>query len=287
VMLWSTLHHMSRDAKLKPSMFLQLVRQHLPHEKETTLWESGLDYSVGVLANFIPNDRLVPEARLMFDFAWKYLSESKDADQRINLANSLISFAHENSTVEQLLHHIESGSTINGFEFDQAMRWRILIKAVVFGLPGSEEKLAAEEKRDSSDRGQRKLTEGKAAVPKKEVKETAWERILNDKDSSFHTLSSVMIGFAGGFHQRELLRGYDTKYFANVRRVFKERNKEISSSFASNLYPYFPEEDSIVKQTEDLLATLDPKEEQIIIRSLKESMDDMKRAKKCRLLEKL
>jgi len=70
-------------------------------------------------------------------------------------------------------------------------------------------------------------------------------------------------------------------------KFLRKKSKEISSSFASNLYPYFPEEDSIVQQTEDLLATLDPKEEQIIIRSLKESMDDMKRAKKCRLLEKL
>jgi hypothetical protein len=86
--------------------------------------------------------------------------------------------------------------------------------------------------------------------------------------------------------QRELLREYDQKYFQNVRNVFKERNKEFSSTFTSTLYPHFPEEDAILVQTEDLLKTLDPKEEIIIIRSLKESIDDMKRARKCRDFEK-
>jgi len=221
----------------------------------------------------------------MFDFAWKCLVESTDSDRRINLSNALISFAHEKSKVEKLLHHVENGINIPGFEFDQAMRWRILVKSASFDLI-SEERLDLEGKRDGSDRGQRKLTEGKASFPRKEVKSISWDRIMNDKESSFHTLSSVMIGFCGGLHQRELLRSYDSLYFSNVRKVFKERNKEISSSFTSTLFPHFPEEDLVIQQAEELLGTLDPKEEQIIIRSLKESVDDMKRARKCRLLEK-
>jgi len=222
----------------------------------------------------------------MFDFAWTHLKETKDGDRRINLANALISFAQDKSSAEDLLQKILDGTKVEGFEFDQAMRWRILIKAVSFGVDGAEEKLALEEKRDSSDRGQRKLAEGKAAAPRKEVKAEVWNRILSDKDASFHTIAAVMSGFAGGVHQRELLREYDGHYFANVRKVFKERNKEFSSAFTGSLFPHFPEEDSVVVQTEELLKTLDDKEEQIIIRSLKESLDDLKRARKCRDLER-
>jgi hypothetical protein len=50
-------------------------------------------------------------------------------------------------------------------------------------------------------RGQRKLAEGKAAAPRKEVKEAAWDKILHDKDSSNHMIAAVMAGFAGGIHQ--------------------------------------------------------------------------------------
>lgn len=120
----------------------------------------------------------------------------------------------------------------------------------------------------------------------------------------------------GGFywhHQRELLEGYKDAFFASIRKVFRTKTNEWSSAYfhamfphdpgtrerythtneyaalSSLIYPPFPpssshllEDPKVLSQAEALLATLDSATESRLIRSLKEAIDDLKRAKKCR-----
>lgn len=117
------------------------------------------------------------------------------------------------------------------------------------------------------------------------MKEDSWNKFMNDKELSLHMASSIMRGFKGYRLQRELLREYDDKYFSNLRSVCKERNREFGKSFTTTLYPFWPEEPEIMTKTEQLIQVLDSNEEQILIRDLKELLDEMKRAAKCRQLE--
>lgn len=89
-----------------------------------------------------------------------------------------------------------------------------------------------------------------------------------------------MAGFRW-FHQRPLLSEYKNKFFDVVRDIFQHREKEFAGAFAGNLFPYEPEDDTVLERTKDLLATLTP-EEQHLRHVLKDLVDDLERARKCR-----
>lgn len=89
-----------------------------------------------------------------------------------------------------------------------------------------------------------------------------------------------MAGFRW-FHQRNLTEEYKAKFFEVVRDVFQNREKEFAGSFAGNLFPYDPEDETVLQRSKDLLAQLGP-EEQHLRHVLKELIDDLERARKCR-----
>jgi len=64
----------------------------------------------------------------------------------------------------------------------------------------------------------------------------------------------------------------------------KARTKEFSTSFYHSTFPYWPEEDSIISRSTQLLETLN-EDEVILKKLLKESIDDLTRARKARFRE--
>jgi aminopeptidase N len=142
--------------------------------------------------------------------------------------------------------------------------------------------LEDEEKRDPSDRGKRSVAAAKASVYDADSKAKTFEEILKKKDLSYHMRASVMSGFRW-WHQKDILQPYTDKYFAVLRQLFKEESKEIATAFCNALYPYDPEDKSVLTKTEELLASLGP-DEKVLVRYLKEHIDDLQRARNCRSL---
>ena len=94
-----------------------------------------------------------------------------------------------------------------------------------------------------------------------------------------------MRGFKGYRQHRPLLREFDDRYFENLRSICKERGREFGKAFTATLYPFFPEEKQVIERTRAFLKTLGAEDEQILLRDLRELLDEMERAAKCRLLE--
>lgn len=180
---------------------------------------------------------------------------------------------------------IDKGTGVQGFELDQAMRWSLVQKQFAFSIAGAEERLQKEKEKDPSDRGQRSIETALASIPTAENKAKIYDRILNDKTSSNHTISAVMSGFRW-HHQRELLEPYTDKFFEQVRSIYKERSKEYATSFGYYLFPFNPDDDKITNRTKQLLASLDENEEKVLVRFLKEELDDIARCRGCRDLER-
>jgi len=280
-LLWGTLYHMVRDAKLKATEFLRLVREKLPFETDLKLVQSTIRSAEGCI-NFIPDALRLSECVQMFDFAWNRLHAAAPGDAQITWAKALITSAAEAEKVNKLLEFMDN-SSVPGFSFDQAMRWSVIIKANAFGLPNAIQRLEEEEKRDASDRGERSACSARASFPTEDNKAKTYERIRNDKTSSYHLLSSVMSGFSW-WHQRSLLLPYTDLYFDHLPLFYKERTKEIAGAYGHNLFPFEPENEKIFQKTEELLKKTNPEEDKVMIRLLKEYLDDLTRAKKCRNL---
>jgi hypothetical protein len=60
-----------------------------------------------------------------------------------------------------------------------------------------------------------------------------------------------MAGFRW-FNQRPLLAEYKDKFFAVVRDIFQNREKEFAGAFAGNLFPYEPEDEAVLEKTKEL-----------------------------------
>jgi aminopeptidase N len=164
------------------------------------------------------------------------------------------------------------------------MRWSIVEKACGHGLPSAPALLEAEQLRDKSDRGQRAVLTAKSSFPDINIKHEAWARYTaKEQKLSSHNAAADMSGFRW-HHQRELLSEFTDKFFDIVRSIYKDHPRQYAESFFS-LFPGDPENDHVLERTERLLSEL-PSDEQILTKTLKEEIDDLKRARTCRALFK-
>ncbi|HEY7598647.1 MAG TPA: ERAP1-like C-terminal domain-containing protein, partial [Candidatus Limnocylindrales bacterium] len=210
------------------------------------------------------------------DAALANLRAAGSADGRIIWARAAIASAATAADVARLLALIDGDAPIPGFEFDQEMRWEAAIKAAAHGLPGAAERLAAEQARDRSDRGQRALIRAEAAQPRADAKAEAWRRIHDQGYGSFHFTRAAMQGFLWP-HQAELVAPYVERFFAQVRDVFETHDHPFARAYMLALYPAHVADPVVLARSHELLATLNGRLP-TLSRQLAESADELDRA---------
>jgi aminopeptidase N len=131
-LLWQTFYNMTRDAAMKSTDYLRLVREKLGFESDVKLIQTILDRAGATLANFVPSAVQDAEADGLFDVAWTSLHRADNAELRIIWARAAISFAGTKSRAEKLAAFLDKPD-ITGFEFDQGMRWSVVHKAIAHG----------------------------------------------------------------------------------------------------------------------------------------------------------
>jgi hypothetical protein len=65
--------------------------------------------------------------------------------------------------------------------------------------------------------------------------------------------------------------------------AYRKKNDMLLFDFGFQLFPFYPEDPTILNRTETLIKELQP-DEQVLSRLLKEMLDDLKRARACRQL---
>jgi aminopeptidase N len=137
----------------------------------------------------------------------------------------------------------------------------------------------AESERDPSDRGQRAQRRIEVSWPDPDVKARAWARFHGEGYGSLHVTAAAMRGFQW-WPQRELTRPYEEPYFSGLIAIFETRPKEFATTYFSTLFPNRVERD-VLERARVLLETA-PDSLPILRRSLREEMDALERAIKCR-----
>ena len=97
---------------------------------------------------------------------------------------------------------------------------------------------------------------------------------------SLHLTSAAM----GGFHwwaQRDLLAPYVERYFEALPGIFEREENEYARSYFGGLWPGYLVERPILERAQALLATVGD-DQPVLRRSLREAIDDLERAIKCR-----
>ena len=278
--LWSTLWSMVRDRQLKSTDFLAIARAKIGFERNIELIDSVLGHAAAAQHRYAPADRRDAEARLLFATAREGLLAAPDQDTRIIWARALTGFAAHADDLAFAGRLADGEEQVSGFELDQDMRWGVAARHTAFAVPGAEARVAAEAGRDPSDRGQRARLRCQTAAPDAAVKAAAWERFTGEGHGSRYLDQAAMSGF-NWTHQAELLAPYVDAFFAEVPRVFAERDREFATAFYGGLFPaYRVERDTLARARALLEAT--PEGQAVLRRMLRESIDDLERAIACR-----
>jgi aminopeptidase N len=120
------------------------------------------------------------------------------------------------------------------------------------------------------------------SAPDAGVKAAAWEKFQTGPSAygSLHLTGAAM----GGFHywaQRDLLAPYVERYFEALPGIFEREEREFSGTYFSNLWPSYLVDRPTLERAQRLLAAT-PESSTLLRRSLREAIDDLERAVKCR-----
>eukprot|EP01111_Echinosteliopsis_oligospora_P016676 TRINITY_DN7012_c0_g1_i1.p1 TRINITY_DN7012_c0_g1~~TRINITY_DN7012_c0_g1_i1.p1 ORF type:complete len:925 (+),score=266.42 TRINITY_DN7012_c0_g1_i1:192-2777(+) len=279
-LLWSAFANMTRDAHLASQEMLELVQKKVATETDPKMVQFIITVAQGALANFIPEDLLLEPSHKFFNLCLTQLRAAKSKDDRIIWARALIGAAKGTENVKIIVDMLDKGTGVSDFELDQDMRWSVVQRAAAYGLDGAAALVEREQTRDVTDRGKRAMETVKVCPPDAAIKEEAWKRFMTDKESSMKIVNAAMGGFHWR-HQRDLLAPYVDRFFNDIQSVFKEREFTFAENFYHILYPSYRVDDDILNRCETLLKKLDPSKDTILVRCLKESMDDIKRSQMC------
>ena len=278
LLFWHTLWDMVRDQHFAAGQFVSLAADKLAGENTLEIVQNVTGEALYAVGRYIPDQYRLQHAEQIFDLAWNGLASAAEPDFRIVWARALIGAAQDPEHVGRLVGALDGG--VHGFEFDQDMRWSLVIKAVAYDLPGAFDLLEPELARDPSDRGTRAAETVRVSRADAEIKAEAWRGFREDEQASLHILGSRMRGFWWK-PQEALLAPYIDRFFDEVRDVFAERDKEFAVRFFGALYPGHIVTDDMVQRSEALLEALGP-EDVLLGRPLRESLDELKRARACR-----
>ena len=280
LLLWHTLWDMVRDQGFRSTDYLALARAKLPHESSMEITATVLGNVATALARYVPEEQRPAETAAAFDFCWERLYAVDSQDGRIVWARALIGAAQEPERIARVWALVDAGTGLEGFTLDQDMRWSLAVKAVAYGLDGAVRRLSAERERDKSDRGARATESAGAAGPDPEGKAAAWRRFHEDRGTSLHMIRSAMGGFFWP-HQHPALDPYVTEFFAQVRDIFRTRDKDFASSYFGALFPHHLPRENVITQSRALLEAL-AEDEALLRRMLREGLDELERAVACR-----
>ena len=279
-LLWMSLWEMVRDRQLRSTEYLAIGRDRLGAEPDLDILDMAIERAALVISRYVPEARRESEAHLWFEVAMANLAAAADGDRQIVWARSAVAVAATSTDVTRLAEIVARDERIGSFTFDQEMGWGVAIKAVAFGLPGAESLLAAQARRDPSDRGRRALLRAEASRPSAAAKAQVWELIHGAGYGSFHLTRAAMQGFFWP-QQEELLEPYVERFFEQVRDVFTTRDHPFARSYLLSLYPAYRGDPGVLERSRRLLSELNGSLP-TLSRQLTEVADDLDRQIKVR-----
>ena len=166
-----------------------------------------------------------------------------------------------------------------GLTVDQEMRWSVATAWSSLGLEGAAERVAAERRRDRSDRGERAELTASVARPDLAVKEETWERLHGSGYPSLHLAMAAARGFWRR-SQREMLDPFVPRFFEGLPDVFDRWEFEAARAYWGNLFPRHRVDEDVQARVRSLLERDDLTAP--LRRLLREADDDLGRALRCR-----
>ncbi|MGV0732449.1 aminopeptidase N [Mycolicibacter sinensis] len=239
-LVWSAAWEMTREAELRARDFLALVQGGIQAETEVGVASRLLLQAQTALGFYAEPGWAAEHGWPAFADRLLELARAAEpgSDHQLAYVNALCtSVLSERHTVvlAALLDAEPADQGLAGLAVDTDLRWRIAVALARGGLLGSEA-IDAEIRRDPTAAGKRQGAQASAARPLPEVKQAAWQQVIEDDTLANITGRAIIAGIVQP-GQGELLAPFTEKYFAAIPGVWERRSSEVAQTVVVGLYP--------------------------------------------------
>jgi aminopeptidase N len=233
---WSAVWEMTREAELKARDFVNLVLGGLHSETEVGVVQRLLLQAQTALSSYADASwREEGWRKLVAKTLELARAAEPGSDHQLAFVNALTGSVLDESALAVVRGWYDGTDVLPGLEIDTDLRWRLLHALTAHGAAGLPE-ITAEEERDPTATGRRRAESARALRPTVEAKDEAWDRAVND-DELPNAVSEAIIGGIPHPGQKELLKPYASRYFADVSGVWERRSSERAQSMVVGLFP--------------------------------------------------
>ncbi|BBZ76763.1 aminopeptidase [Mycolicibacterium anyangense] len=244
-LVWSAAWEMTRDAELKARDFVALVMSGVQAETEVGVAQRLLLQAQTALNSYAEpgwakeigwpafGDRLLDLAR----------ESAPGSDHQLAFVNALCTSVLSRNHVavlSTLLDNEPAAVNLPGLVIDTDLRWRIVTALAASGDLDADGAatpfIDAEAQRDPTAAGKRQAAAAAAARPQAQVKEQAWQQVVEDDTLANITARAIIGGFAQP-GQGAVLAPFTARYFAAIPGVWERRSSEVAQTVVVGLYP--------------------------------------------------
>ena len=250
---WTALWDMTRDAELPAREFLELAIHHGPREREVGALERVLAQArLAINIYGDPERREAGGERLAATALEQARRAEAAGDHQLAWIRTFVSAAGSPEQVEQVRGLLDGSFSIPGLVVDTDLRWHIVESLAAHGIPGVEELIETERRRDATDLGARHAAAALGARPTASAKEEAWGRLLGDPSLNVAMAGAIMRGFQQP-RQETLLEPYASRYLEELTGVWEERDVEFALEFGEQLFPRWIVAEGTVEMVDEAL----------------------------------
>jgi aminopeptidase N len=250
---WTACWDMTRDAEMPARHYLELVIRNIGAETRVGVVQTLLGQSSFAINLYgDPGNRNRAGQALAETSLEGLRGAEPGSDYQLVWARSFISSARSSDHLAMVGGLLDGSVAFDGLVVDTDLRWHIVRSLAAVGTVG-EEAIAAENRRDPSDRGNRHAAAARAARPTAEAKAEAWRVIVEDLSQPLALLEEMMGGFQQ-FGQEALLEPYAQRFFDVLPDVWERRDLPEALAFGRRMYPHLIVKDETVERTDRYLA---------------------------------
>lgn len=296
---WSMLHNLLRDAIMGAPLFVKTVLAHADDDTEpgtlATLLNQALRAACrysdprtrrtllgNLLADDDPNRLFERSAHAREHGGWGRLrAAAPGSDTQLVRARAWLEAAGQATLLDeeqrtQAVARVREilGGDLPGLELDADLRWRALTALARLDAVGSDE-LDAQRKADPTASGITHRLRASSSMPRGELKEEVFGRLLHDTALSNDHIDALIAGFAVDAH-RSLTAPFTSRYLHELAGLWSERDQEIATRLVTGLFPACGDE-ADAQDVEDWLGT-HPEAPLALRRLLLKNLDDLRRS---------
>ncbi|WP_432003249.1 aminopeptidase N [Streptomyces sioyaensis] len=273
---WAALWGLTRDGLMPARDYLDLVRRFAGRETDIGVLQSLHDQAQTALEHYAAPEHRESAGRELAEGALRELRLAEPGSgHQLTWARHVAAVATSPADLQLVQGLLDGTAKIDGLDVDQELRWTLLEPLAAHGL-ADESVIAAELARDDTASGRRQQVRCLAARPSAEVKQQAWQAVVESDVLSNALVEATIAGF-GQPGQRELLAPYAPRYFEAIERVWRERSIEIGMSVVRGLFPSWLVEHATLDAADRWLAEHD-RAAPALRRLVLEKRDDLARA---------